>query len=442
MALETTTYQCPACDGKLRFDSGTGKLVCDYCGSSYAVDEIEQLYAAKQEKADEQARQQAATEAAGDASCGSNAATAKMTAAEAAAADAAIFGTAPAAIPVTEQSEGRAVNGTADATGSGATDAAPAPATANGRAKTDDPIQEYLRRSHWDANAEGMREFTCSTCGAALIVDSTTAVSSCPYCGNNAVIPGQLSDTLKPDYVIPFKLGKAAAVQALKDYYKGKIFLPKEFKEKNHMEEIQGVYVPFWLYTGTVDGESVYDGEIRSSWRDSEDEHIDIQHFKVERAGSASFRRVPVDGSSKMPDAHMDSVEPFDYSELQPFKISYLPGYLTDRYDEDAETCRERAQIRMMNSFDDMLNDTAMEYSSLTERDRSRNFTLENVSYVLLPVWMLHTKFEGEDFLFAMNGQTGKLIGDLPVKISLVVAHFFKVFVPLVAVAAALMYIL
>ena len=37
MPNETTNYQCPACTGPLRFDSATGKLVCDYCGSTYEV---------------------------------------------------------------------------------------------------------------------------------------------------------------------------------------------------------------------------------------------------------------------------------------------------------------------------------------------------------------------------------------------------------------------
>ena len=54
---------------------------------------------------------------------------------------------------------------------------------------------------------------------------------------------------------------------------------------------------------------------------------------------------------------------------------------------------------------------------------RSNSCTLEHkqidlkrgkVHYALLPVWMLHTKWNGQDFLFAMNGQTGKLVGDLP----------------------------
>ena len=64
--------------------------------------------------------------------------------------------------------------------------------------------------------------YTCPSCGAELICDETTSATSCPYCGNNTIVPGQFSGALKPDYVLPFKLDKAAAVAALKKHYGGK----------------------------------------------------------------------------------------------------------------------------------------------------------------------------------------------------------------------------
>ena len=86
-----------------------------------------------------------------------------------------------------------------------------------------------------------------SSCGAELICDENTAATSCPYCGNPTVVPGQFSGQLRPDFIIPFKLSKEDAVKALKDHYKGKIFLPKSFTQENHVQEIQGIYVPFWM---------------------------------------------------------------------------------------------------------------------------------------------------------------------------------------------------
>ena len=96
--------------------------------------------------------------------------------------------------------------------------------------------------------AEGLNSYSCPTCGAELVCDETTAATTCPYCGNPTVLGGKLSGKLKPEYILPFKLDKKAAIAQLTRYYKGKAFLPKAFKSQNHIAEIQGVYVPFWLY--------------------------------------------------------------------------------------------------------------------------------------------------------------------------------------------------
>ena len=76
----------------------------------------------------------------------------------------------------------------------------------------------------------------CDYCGAQLICDATTAATSCPYCGNPTVVPGQFAGTLKPDFVIPFKLSREDAIQRLKQHYKGKVFLPKSFSSENHLQ--------------------------------------------------------------------------------------------------------------------------------------------------------------------------------------------------------------
>ncbi len=63
-----------------------------------------------------------------------------------------------------------------------------------------------------------------------------------------------------------------------------------------------------------------------------------------------------VDGSTKMPNGHMDAIEPYDYRAFQPFSTAYLPGYMADKYDEDADTCQARAHSRMQNSVSSELS--------------------------------------------------------------------------------------
>ena len=157
------------------------------------------------------------------------------------------------------------------------------------------------------------------------------------------------------------------------------------------------------------------------------------------RVGDADFGRVPVDGSSKMPDAHMDAIEPFDYSDLKPFSTAYLPGYLADRYDEDADACAERAYRRMYNSTADALHATTCCYCEIHPISEYINVDLTLAHFALLPVWMLHTRWKEQDFLFAMHGQPGKLIGDLPVDKGRVAAWFAGISIPLMILTALIM---
>lgn len=58
MAAQVTNYKCPACTGPLQFDAESGNLICEYCGSTHAIADIEALYAQEDEQA-AQAQQQA-----------------------------------------------------------------------------------------------------------------------------------------------------------------------------------------------------------------------------------------------------------------------------------------------------------------------------------------------------------------------------------------------
>lgn len=292
--------------------------------------------------------------------------------------------------------------------------------------------------SEWGSDAAGMREYNCPSCGAQLICDETTAATSCPYCGNPTIVPGQFGGTLRPDFVLPFKMDKEAAVAALKNHYKGKLFLPGSFKANNHIEEIRGIYVPFWLFDGSADADVNFKASRSYKHREGDYEVTTTEHYDVFRSGSLSFERIPVDASTKMPDNHMDSIEPYDYGELKDFSTAYLPGYMADKYDVSAQQSAERADLRAEESIVGCLRDTVLGYDSCLESGRDVRLHRGKVRYALLPVWMLNTKWEGKDYLFAMNGQTGKLVGDLPVSKAKFWGTFGGIFAPLAALAAYL----
>ena len=290
----------------------------------------------------------------------------------------------------------------------------------------------------WGAEGDGMRAYSCPSCGAELICDENTAATSCPYCGNPTVVPGQFSGQLRPDFIIPFRLSKEEAVRALKGHYKGKILLPKRFTQENHVQEIQGIYVPFWMFDGEAEGNARYEATRSHTYRSGDYEITETEHYDVYRAGSISFEKIPVDASSKMPDDHMDSIEPYDYRELKPFSTAYLPGFLADKFDVTVEQCRERADQRCEGTFFSALRSTVKHYDHCTCMDCNVHIKRGQVHYALMPVWMLNTKWKGKDFLFAMNGQTGKLVGDLPVSWGRFWGLFAAIAIPLSVLGTAL----
>jgi len=287
-----------------------------------------------------------------------------------------------------------------------------------------------------------MKGYSCPSCGAEIICDATTAATSCPYCGNPTVVPGQFAGQLRPDFVLPFKLDKNAAISALIKYYKGKKFLPKSFANKNHIEEIKGIYVPFWLFNGQSEAVMRFRATKMRKFRQGDQEVTETEHWRILRQGNVVFEKVPVDASSKMPDAHMDAIEPFEYRELKPFSPAYLPGYLADKYDMDVEACSKRANERIIASTEDSFASTISGYSTLTREYSNIDLKKGDVKYALMPVWLLSTKWSGSDYLFAMNGQTGKLIGDLPVDKGLYWGWFAKIALPIAAVLAAVLFLI
>ena len=267
----------------------------------------------------------------------------------------------------------------------------------------------------WGAEGDSMRAYSCPSCGAELICDETTAATSCPYCGNPTVVPGQFSGQLRPDFIIPFKLSKEDAVKSLKNHYKGKILLPKRFTQENHVQEIQGIYVPFWMFDGEAEGDAHYEATRSHTYRSGDYEITETEHYDVYRAGSISFEKIPVDASSKMSDDYMDSIEPYDYQDLKPFSTAYLPGFLADKFDVTVDQCRQRADQRCEGTLEAVLRNTVTGYNACILKQKTASLKRGKVHYALMPVWMLNTKWDGKDFLFAMNGQTGKLVGELPV---------------------------
>ena len=352
MPEKIINYKCPACTGPLHYVGESGMLECDYCGSKYTVPEIESLYKEKVESA-----------------------------AEAAAAETA-----------EEKAEAESTYAQEHSSSGG---------------------WDTSSLENWTTTGQGLRAYNCPSCGAELICDANTAATRCPYCGNPTVVPGQLSGMLKPDYVLPFKLKKEDAQKALLRHYQGKALLPDTFRDEKNIQEIQGVYVPFWLFDGTARVVMDIDAADRSSFTDGEYEVTETKHYEVHRDGDVAFEKIPVDAASKMPDEYMDALEPYDYKRLEPFSMAYLAGFLADKFDVSVEQSAARADERAANTAEDIIRNT-VSYDSVTIRNKKISLKRGKVHYALIPTYLLTIRWENGQYMFAVNGQTGKVVGELP----------------------------
>ncbi len=279
----------------------------------------------------------------------------------------------------------------------------------------DDMSWETSAGKEWaDEDAKGLRTYVCKSCGGEIIAEETTAASSCPFCGNPVVMMEQLSGSWKPDLVIPFKLDKKAAKEGFRKYLKGKKLLPKVFSEENHLEEIKGVYVPFWLFQADADARMRYKATRVRTWSDSRYNYTETSFYSVVRAGEIGFDRVPVDGSTKMVDDLMEALEPFHAGDAVDFQTAYLAGYLADKYDVSAQDSIERANQRIRKSTEQAFARTVQGYASVIPENSNIRLTKGKTQYALYPVWLLRTVWKDKQYMFAMNGQTGKFVGDLP----------------------------
>lgn len=310
---------------------------------------------------------------------------------------------------------------------------------AQNEASPDIPAEEAAQYG-WAPTNEGetlgeMSVYSCQSCGAKVTTDVNTVASKCPYCDSPIIMTGKVTGLLKPACIIPFKLDKKQAGEELKKFCKGKWFLPSKFVSENRIQDMKGVYVPFWLFDTDVSANIVYEATRVRTWSDSDYNYTETSFFNVFRNGDIGFADIPVDASEKMPDDYMDGIEPFDYKDMSDFNPAFLAGFMADKYDVSAEQSFPRAETRVKNSTQSEFAKTVNGFTGVVPV--STNITPKNsrYRYAMLPVWMMNTKFAGKNYLFAVNGQTGRVAGSLPIDKKKLFGMFGGIVAAIMAVA-------
>ena len=309
--------------------------------------------------------------------------------------------------------------------------------------QADSQMNWDIPSGEWNQEEIGnMQVYSCRSCGGEIIADQTTGASKCPYCDNPVVMTGQFAGDLRPDYVIPFKMNKDAAKSALLKHFEGKKLLPKVFRSQHQIDEIKGVYVPVWLFDADADASITFKAHKSKRWNDANFNYHETSYYSAVRKGKMSFERIPVDGSSKMDDDLMESIEPFNFKNAVEFQTAYLSGYLADKYDVNSEQSIERANERVKKSVEEAFKKTVTGYESVSIDKNQIQLKNAEVKYALYPVWLLNISWNGTVYKFAMNGETGKFVGNLPLDKGQAVKKFLLIMTIISVIAYLILYVI
>lgn len=279
------------------------------------------------------------------------------------------------------------------------------------------PPEQNISEQEWRERQKFNEEtslYSCPSCGAEIMSDANTAASFCFYCHNPVILKGRVDGMYRPSMVLPFGFDRDDAVQKYRQWASKKWFIPKDLLSSVQIEKLTGLYVPFWVARASTSTRIEAIGENVRSWTSGNYRYTETKRYRVVREATINYEGIPADGSQKIEDQLMEAIEPFDYKEAKPFNMAYLSGFLADKYDVDKEQVLPRIQQRMYSNNGATL-DATTHYNRLTSRRQFDRTDSLSWDYMMLPVWFMTFDYKGKLWEYAVNGQTGKVAGQLPI---------------------------
>lgn len=267
-------------------------------------------------------------------------------------------------------------------------------------------------------------EYHCTSCGAVIMTEAETTATSCSFCGSAVVLGDRLTGKLAPAKVIPFSISKEEAMKAFKKWCKNGLLTPSGFMTADRIKGITGMYVPFWLYELHNKVEVQGHGTKVRTYTSGDYQYTETQHYEIYRKIRLNYTKVPIDASEKMNDELMDKLEPFPYEQLKSFKTPYLAGYIAEKYSYDEKELLPRSKEKIRGFIEQYISSAVSGYATVNYTNKQIDTTLKQADYVLLPVWVVHYDFNKTEHTFAMNGQTGKVVGKPPISKAKVAGWF------------------
>ncbi len=255
----------------------------------------------------------------------------------------------------------------------------------------------------------------CTNCGALLEgVTEYTSALKCTHCGSYLILKERVEGEKRPDVILPFAISREKAVEILRKEFGKRILTPDSFLSQSTLECLEGSYIPFWLYDylARVD----YEGKATKIrvHRSGNYEVTETSHYRVSRKMEIPFDKIPVDASKRMADDIMDLMEPYEYKALQNFEEKYMSGFCGEIVNFSQQEEEERAKDKARKDSESLLQETICGYDTCVPVHKEIALKQEKVHQALMPVWVYRYNFRGKEYLYHVNGQTGKVIGKSP----------------------------
>jgi DNA-directed RNA polymerase subunit RPC12/RpoP len=392
------TYKCPSCGNALKFMPGEGNFACEFCGSTYDEAYLktldEKAYAQEAAAQGTEAGRQGETDRSGEADQAESSAQQERT-------GQALEAGQPQEAGQLGEIGQRGESRRRRSGGQAGPSASSGQGTAFGYpAESGQDHKEYL--------------CSCPSCGAELVTTDTTAATTCYYCHNPVVIVGRLEDAFKPDALLPFKYDKMEARERFFAWMRKKRYVPKAFISESSVQNLSGVYYPYWLADYEASASFTGEGTIVTHSETPKYHITTTKYYSVSRDGDISFRNLQRSALQKADRKLSDGVHPYRMDDLIDFAPSYLSGFMAEKRDVAREAIQGSIEEELKGYAQPMLA-SGSPYSSLVG-STTMKLKDNKYRYALLPAWVLTYKGEGGAmYYYAMNGQTSEVCGALPI---------------------------
>lgn len=258
--------------------------------------------------------------------------------------------------------------------------------------------------------------YTCPSCGAEIVTDETTAATFCYYCHNPVVLSGRVSGEYLPKWIIPFNVDREKAESIFLENMRKKKFVPKGFFEKRQIEKLTGVYFPYWMVDWKGQGRMQARGTKVRVWSSGDTEYTETRYYDIYREGNLHFPGISKNALKKANRVLVESVQPYQTEKAKAFSMGYLSGFQAEKRDIESEEFQQEISQETRRYAQDIMRESAVGYTSVMPGHTEVRTWKEDWSYVMVPVWVITYKgHNGQIYYYAINGQTGKVCGKLPV---------------------------